>query len=584
VTRARTLTSALVLVGFVGAASACSRGDHVAWSEPAASVDPHAPLPAGARVEASPTTRHATLDVVIDCRAKTKPISPDIYGIGYDITGFSDGNDGRQWLTRPSGRRFGGNASSRYNWELGTYNHGSDWLFANGSTSSGGAAGEPMYARFLREDVLKGATSAVTIPILGWVAKDATSVSFPLAKYPQQHQSDAARGAGDGRTPAGANLGSPPPTDTSVAASPEMEGRWVARMAAGTGGAAAAEPSEKRIYILDNEPGLWNSTHRDVHPDAMTYDELLSRTVAYAHEVRAHDPRARIAGPSAYGWPDYFFSGRDAKVGFRLRPDRRLHGDLPILAYYLRELHKHEQETGERLLDLLDVHFYPQSDNIGIGLKGGVDPVTAAVRVRSPRALWDPTYADESWIKEPVRLLPRLREWIDQYYPGVGIEIGEWNYGAEQDMSAGLATAETLGRFADGGVTSAFYWTYPAPESPAAFAFRAFRDFDGHGGRFLDALVPARVTGGLTADNASVWVSRDVSGKHLVVVVLGFTPDTALDAQLHVESCGTSGAATTHVFTAGAADFAAHDVPVEAGLLKAPLPAYAITTIDLHLQ
>ena len=147
-------------------------------------------------------------------------------------------------------------------------------------------------------------------------------------------------------------------------------------------------------------------------------------------------------------------------------PDRRAHGDLPLLAYYLRELKAHEQATGEKLLDLLDVHYYPQSDDIGIGVKGGVDPRTAATRVRSPRALWDPSYADESWIKDPVRLLPRLREWIDQYYPGIGIQIGEWNYGAEEDMSGGLATAETLGRFADNGVAAAFYWTFPQPESP----------------------------------------------------------------------------------------------------------------------
>ena len=31
------------------------------------------------------------------------------------------------------------------------------------------------------------------------------------------------------------------------------------------------------IYQLDNEPALWNSTHRDVHPAAVTYDEKVRK-------------------------------------------------------------------------------------------------------------------------------------------------------------------------------------------------------------------------------------------------------------------------------------------------------------------
>ena len=45
-------------------------------------------------------------------------------------------------------------------------------------------------------------------------------------------------------------------------------------------------------FALDNEPMLWNSTHRDVHPDPVTYDELLDRTIRYGSAVRAADPDA----------------------------------------------------------------------------------------------------------------------------------------------------------------------------------------------------------------------------------------------------------------------------------------------------
>src|SRR5580765_1626305 len=99
---------------------------------------------------------------------------------------------------------------------------------------------------------------------------------------------------------------------------------------------------------------------------------------------------------------------------------------------------------------------------IGIGTGGDVDPTTAARRIRSTRSLWDPTYVDESWINERMRLLPLLRQWIAMYHPGLRISIGEWNFGAESHMSGGLATAEALGRFGTEGLYSAYYWTFPA--------------------------------------------------------------------------------------------------------------------------
>ena len=164
-----------------------------------------------------------------------------------------------------------------------------------------------------------------------------------------------------------------------------------------------------------------------------------------------------------------------------------------------------------KLLDLLDVHFYSMARGLGIGKDGQTDPATAALRIRATRSLWDPNYVDESWINERMRVLPLLREWIAQHHPGLGISIGEWNFGAETHMSGGLATAEVLGRFGTEGVTSAYYWTDPAPRSPAFWPFRAFRNFDDAGCHFLDWTVPAK--GDVTL--ASMFSSRR-GGRHVV--------------------------------------------------------------------
>src|SRR4029078_10949073 len=98
----------------------------------------------------------------------------------------------------------------------------------------------------------------------------------------------------------------------------------------------------------------------------------------------------------------------------------------------------------------------------------------SARRTRSVRALWEPTYKDESWIDDTVELIPRLKRWIAEYYPKRGISIGEYNFGATTHMKGGLAQAEALGRFAEQGITSAFFFTYPPHRSPTFWAFRAF--------------------------------------------------------------------------------------------------------------
>jgi hypothetical protein len=42
---------------------------------------------------------------------------------------------------------------------------------------------------------------------------------------------------------------------------------------------------------LDNEPGLWLSTHPLVHPRSPTCVELITRSVALAKAIRAVDSR-----------------------------------------------------------------------------------------------------------------------------------------------------------------------------------------------------------------------------------------------------------------------------------------------------
>ena len=148
-------------------------------------------------------------------------------------------------------------------------------------------------------------------------------------------------------------------------------------------------------------------------------------------------------------------------------------------------------------------------------------------------------------------------------------------------MSGGLAVAEALGRFGVEGVSSAFYWDYPALDSPAFWAFRAYRNFDGKGGRFLDQSVQAESSDPM----ASIFASRDADGARMVVVLLDLDPSAPVSAQIDASSCGRVLEERRFVFAGAPKGFA----PASAGLPDAgpatrlALPPYSITVLELHI-
>lgn len=515
----------------------------------------------------------------VNVAADRTAISRWIYGMNYPDEGLADE------LALPVAR-WGGNSTTRYNWQLDVYNTGSDWYFENitnavanvGALPNGSAADQ-----FVTANQAAGSDTIMTVPLIGWVAKSRVAnhpydCGFQVSRYGAQQSTDSwDSNCGNGVHTNGTNVTGNNPTDTSVAITPTFVRDWVLHLkntfgAANTGGV--------RFYNLDNEPMLWNSTHRDIHPNPTTYDEITNAGITYASAVKQGDPAASTLGPVLWGYCAYFYSARDiCAPGL----DYSSHSNTYFVPWYLSQMRAHEQANGTRLLDYLDLHYYPQST--GVALSGAGSAATQALRLRSTRSLWDPAYVDESWIPDlnidggVIKLIPRMQAWVDTYYPGTQLAITEYNWGGLESMNGALAQADVLGIFGREGLDLATLWSPPEPTQPGAFAFRMYLNYDGAGSKFGETHVR-----GTSTDQAqlSVYAAQRASDQAVTVMVINKTAG-ALDTTLTLT--GFSAASGARVFRYSGADLThivrQADLAVTTGGIALTAPANSITLIEL---
>ena len=534
-----------------------------------------------------PAPTAATIAVAVNAQAGRHPISPFIYGMAFASDDYlSD--------LRLGVNRWGGNDKSRYNWVLGNAaNSASDWEYRNRFASDSNIPAGPSSAadKFVTANKTHGVATLLTVPTLGWVAKDmdnnSRSLNVPGSSGPGLSGADGAiagydptdnRNRTSVRSVARKNA---PFSDTpTMAGGVVYQDEWVNHLKKTFGDGANGGV---QFFAMDNEPDLWDTTHRDVHPARMGYDDVLRNFLDYATAVKAVDPMAQVTGPVSWGFTGYLYSSLDrGDDNFHTYADRIAHGDQPFLLWFLKGVHAHDAKTGKRSLDVLDVHYYPQADGVFSGNSGGgrTDKPTRALRLRATRSLWDPAYTDESWIGQPVSLIPRLNAWIAQGYPGTKIGITEWAFGADNDINGGLAVADVLGIYGRENVYLANYWAFPTKASPSYFAFKLFRNADGRGNGFGDVSCRA-VSSDL--DRLSVYAATDSRTGELTLMLINKMPKATITAPLTLT--GTDPAGTVKMFRCSADNPKEIAVFPPAPLGKAlTLPPQSMTLVRVPLR
>jgi hypothetical protein len=495
------------------------------------------PSRASAATQSEDDSAPATVkvNVNVDVLSNRHPISPYVYGGAYPKDAATITDSGLSVV------RWGGNATSRYNWKLFTYNAANDWYYEDFNYSEIGDADS---AKFIQDVKTAGSHPLMTMPMLPWVAKSAEGGgnghwSFSVSKFGAQCGTDPYNSdAGNGLKPDCSTTLTANPADANVplldqprAGDPTgslYRNQWTAALAAAFGTAP-------HFYNMDNEIEIWGSSHRDVHPAPTAYNEMRDTFLTEAHALKGWDPKAIRLGPVTCCWW-FYWNGADGN-------DKGAHAGVDFLPWWLNEVRWRDKVAGTRSVDIFDLHAYPDTpdtSNWTLAQK-------QALAVRIYRDYWDPTYVSEAgsinqpWatFTQPNKTIPfripRMRAVANMIYPGTPLSFTEWSasVAGESDFSTALGDADAYGILGRERAYLASRWGAPDPANPNYLALKLFTNYDGLHHKF--ATISVADTNNADPNLFSSYAALNSTGKSMTVLVLNKDPANTVQAQIAVK-------------------------------------------------
>lgn len=461
----------------------------------------------------------------VDLNKNVRGISPLIYGSNSDELTQADG---------VTFRRSGGNRLTGYNWENNASHAGMDYLNSSDSYLGGGEVPGKAITDFIDKSTASGAASIITLPVAGYVSRDKNGTVSAAETAPSARWDKVVFEKGKPFTDT-------PDLKDGIVYSDEFVAFLVKKYG------SAASGSGVRYYDVDNEPGLWPSTHPRIHPDHPTAVELVQKTTGLAVAVKKVDPKAEIFGGVFYGYGDY--ADLQGAPDWKTVNPKGQYGWY--IDYFLDKMKKASDSTGMRLMDVLDIHWYSEATgDQRINAKGATSSNDRKARLQAPRSLWDSTYTENSWISKwqtpkqpvtnfgdptpgPIALLPHIFASIAKYFPGTKLSITEYNYGEADSITGGIAAADYLGILGRDGVYASNFWQLDEKPVYVASAFRLFRNFDGKGSTFGSAAAGAKSS---DDENASVYASFNSGGDEIHIVALNKSLTETVQGTFNVTS------------------------------------------------
>src|SRR6266496_57700 len=486
-----------------------------------------------------PTTN---VSITVDVLANRHLISPYIYGVNYP-------NDAA-YITNTNAPlvRWGGNATSTYNWQLHTYNADNDYFFEDFDAGALNNPADGDSAQFIKDVKAAGSRPMMTMAMLPWVAQMAENGSnghwsYSVTKHGSQcavdqFNTDAGNGIkADCNTQLSANPNDAyfPLLDDHTQACPSgncvYRIDWVTDPTKGLtqafGGGACPVPyftnGSCHFYDMDNEIDIWGGTHVDIHPNQSGYDELRDTYLTEARNLKTWDPLAVRFGPVSCCW--YFYWNLNSNSD-----NKSTHANMDFLPWWLNDVYWNDLIAGSRSLDAFDIHSYTDASGSGLPLAQ-----QQALALNITRDWWDPNFTTPAWFgsnsvtaNQPLDHIPfriqRARAMTNAIYPGTPLGFTEWNFAfvGEPDFSTALADVDAFGILGRERATYATRWTAADPANPAYNSLKLYRNYDGSNSTFN----PVSVSATHNADPGlfSVYAATNVGGSSLTLMVVNKDP------------------------------------------------------------
>jgi hypothetical protein len=385
-----------------------------------------------------------TVNIQVNAGQGKTPISPYIYGKNNNVSDDpSTPTTAAQWkLMREAGLRYarenGGNNASKYNWRKKLSSH-PDW-YNNVYTHNWD------YAAKTLADSLPGVQGMWAFQLIGKAASNANNNFNDFAYNGSNGWSGTCQNLAGGGVP---NSGGGCAASTEGNINLYLE-NWNADSTTGildhwfgTNG-LGYNKNTIQYWSMDNEPDIWSGTHDDVMKTQPTAEAFMQLYFAVAKKARAKYPNIKLTGPvPASEWQWYSWNNNKIVANGQ---------SYTWLEFFIKRISEEQTATGIRLLDVIDIHSYPneaQDSDIVQGHRVYFDTTYAypgANGVKTTDASgWNSAITNEN-------VFGRCNKWLAQYMgPNHGVTCSVSEFGLQNNSANVTANsyASILGTFAD---------------------------------------------------------------------------------------------------------------------------------------
>lgn len=481
--------------------------------------------------------------VTVDAAVNKKAVSPYLYGrnnsfsstfgtaswasslyyfkeAGLLFARESDGNNGTKYNWRKK-------ISSHPDWYNNVYDH--DWDNLSKSIISNVPDMQVMWS----------------FQLIGKVASNKSN-NFNDVNYNQsQWWSGCAQNLAGGGTlnPAGGNLatvnGNPAlytmdwPADSTAG----VLNHWF-----GTNG-IGLNSSKFQYWSMDNEPEIWSGTHDDVMPTQLAASAFMDKYFAVAKKARELFPGIKLCGPvTANEWQWYNWGSETLYINGKY---------YCWLEYFLKRVADEQKTSGIKLLDVVDIHWYPSetADADVLQLhrvffdKNFV--YSGANGVKTINGGWDTSQTKEY-------IFQRINDWLTLYFGanhGIKIGLSETGINSSKANVNSVLYASMLGTFANNGIEFFTPWTWKVGMWETLHLYSRYtKNNSVQSSSTLENTVSSYTTISSNADSMTViLVNRDLSSSHKVTVNLSnFTVANGIYNTLQLAALPTTETFVSH--------------------------------------